>query len=129
MTADRIEIIAAQLRKMQEAAEKAAPTSKPVAGDFNKVLQDKVLEASGLKFSAHAIQRLQSRDINLTQDKLDRISSAVSKAEAKGARESLVVLDDLALIVSINNRTVITLMDTASMRENVFTNIDSAVFI
>jgi len=131
MTADRIDIIAAQLRKVQEAADKATtPTKSPSASDsFGKVLQDKVTEASGVKFSAHAVGRLQSRGIQLSQDKLDRIGSAVNRAEAKGARESLLVMDDLALIVSIANRTVITVMDGASMRENVFTNIDSAVFV
>ena len=131
MTADRIEHISAQLRKVQEAADKAAtPAKAPAAdGSFGKVLQDKVAKAGGLKFSAHALGRLQSRGINLTEERLAQISAAVGRAEAKGARESLLVMDDLALIVSIANRTVITVMDGASMKENVFTNIDSAVFV
>ncbi len=131
MTADRIDIISAQLRKLQEAADQTAtPAKAPAASDsFGKVLQDRVAQASGVKFSAHALGRLQSRGIQLSQESLVRIGSAVERAEAKGARESLLVMDDLALIVSIANRTVITVMDGASMRENVFTNIDSAVFV
>ncbi len=131
MTADRIEHISAQLRRIQEAADKATVPARAAAADgsFGKVLQDKVARVSDLKFSAHALGRLQSRGINLTEEKLAQISAAVGRAEAKGARESLLVMDDLALIVSIANRTVITVMDGASMKENVFTNIDSAVFV
>ncbi len=131
MTADRIDIISAQLRKLQNVADQTTtPAKAPAASDsFGKVLQDKVSQAGGVKFSAHALGRLQSRGIQLSQENLVRIGSAVERAEAKGARESLLVMDDLALIVSIANRTVITVMDGASMRENVFTNIDSAVFV
>ena len=131
MTADRIEIVSAQLRKLQEAQAKPAAPARPAdaASSFGQILQGKLAQAGGLKFSAHALARLQSRGINLPQEQLQRIGAAVEKAAAKGARESLLVADDLALIVSIANRTVITVMDGASMRENVFTNIDSAVFI
>ena len=52
----------------------------------------------------------------------------MDRAAQKGARESLVLLDDVALVVSIKNRTVITAVDAANLKENVFTNIDSAVF-
>ena len=61
-----------------------------------------------------------------TQD-LARLDAAVGRARAKGARESLVLLDDLALVVSVRNQTVITATDAASRKDNVFTNIDSAV--
>jgi flagellar operon protein len=58
-----------------------------------------------------------------------KINSAVDKAAAKGAKESLILMQDMALIVSVPNRTVVTAMDKQSMQDNVFTQIDSAVII
>ena len=57
------------------------------------------------------------------------MTDAVNKAAAKGARQSLLVMDNQAFIVSVTNRTVITALDGSSMKENVFTNIDSAVIV
>ncbi len=80
-----------------------------------------------VQFSNHAIARLQKRNIDITPTDLSRITSAIDKAAAKGSRDSLVMIDDLALVVSIKNRTVITAMDQQSMKDQVITNIDSAV--
>jgi flagellar operon protein len=85
--------------------------------------------SSGVKFSAHAIERLKSRGINLDQDTLQRLDQAIDKAAEKGSRESLMLTDDAALIVSVKNKTVITAMDRQMMKDNVFTNIDSTVII
>ena len=82
---------------------------------------------SGLRFSGHAARRIQQRGLQLDGDRLRRLEEAVERAAAKGARESLVLLDELALVVSIRNQTVITAMDEESQREHVFTNIDSVV--
>lgn len=80
-----------------------------------------------IRFSNHAISRLQKRNIDIGTAELDRINKAVEKASAKGAKESLVLIDDLALVVSIKNNTVVTAMDRQQMQEQVITNIDSAV--
>lgn len=80
-----------------------------------------------VKFSAHAQTRLQSRQIALGPAEIERIEGAVHKAATKGARESLVLLDETAFVVSIANRTVITVVDKEHLKQNVFTNIDSAV--
>lgn len=82
-----------------------------------------------LKFSAHAMQRLQSRNISLTSDDVSRMNAMADKAAAKGAKNSLFIVRDVAMVVSIKNRTVITAVDSDSMKENVFTNIDSAAII
>ena len=82
-----------------------------------------------LKFSAHAMQRLQSRNISLTNDDVTRMNAMADKAAAKGAKNSLFIVRDVAMVVSIKNRTVITAVDSDSMKENVFTNIDSAAII
>jgi flagellar operon protein len=69
------------------------------------------------------------RNIQLSEADLERIQNAVQKAAAKGAKQSLLVMENLAFIVSVTNRTVITALDGGSMKENVFTNIDSAVIV
>ncbi len=80
-----------------------------------------------IKFSAHAQTRLQSRNISLQPAQMTRLQDAVQKAASKGSRDSLVMMDDMAMVVSVKNRTVVTVVDKDSMKQNVFTNIDSAV--
>ena len=82
-----------------------------------------------IKISAHAQARLSSRGIDLNEARMAKLTEAVDRAAAKGAKESLVLMEDLAVIVSVKNRTVITAVDEASLKENVFTNIDSAVIV
>lgn len=115
----------AQLQMLQQQASRAAETVLP----FDSVLQTTVDRGLGLKFSAHAKERLALRNIDLSPEDVARITDAVNKAAAKGARQSLLVMDDQAFIVSVTNRTVITALDGSSMKENVFTNIDSAVIV
>ena len=80
-----------------------------------------------LKFSNHAVDRMVSRGIQFTPEDIGRINDAVAKAASKGSKDSLVLINDSALIVSVKNKTVVTVMDKASMKENVFTNIDSTI--
>lgn len=95
--------------------------------NFREILDKRLNEE--LKFSNHAQQRLKVRDINLSSSELDKIQEAVGKAREKGARDSLILMKNLALVVSVKNNTVITAVDEANLKENVFTNIDSAVII
>ncbi|HEV3047679.1 MAG TPA: TIGR02530 family flagellar biosynthesis protein [Solirubrobacteraceae bacterium] len=83
--------------------------------------------ASQLQFSKHALARVQRRGIELDQGTLGRLSQGVDRAASKGSRDSLVLVDGTAFVVSVNNRTVITAVGPEHMKENVFTNIDSAV--
>ncbi len=108
------------------------PTRQPAAktgttGDFQKILEAKLTPE--LKISAHAQKRMAERGITLSPRDLAGIREAIGKARTKGCRESLVVLDQVALVVSVENQTVITAVDGRSLKENVFTNIDSAVFV
>lgn len=84
---------------------------------------------SPLKFSNHAVDRMRQRGIKYDAEQLARIENAVAKAAEKGAKETLVFTDDSAMIVAVNNNTVVTVMDKTSLKENVFTNIDSTVFV
>jgi flagellar operon protein len=106
------------------AAPPAPPKTGPPARAFSDVLAD---EAAGLRISGHAAARLQKRGIELDQSTLQRLEGGVDRAAAKGSRESVVFVDDKAFVVAVRNRTVITAVDSAHMREHVFTNIDSAV--
>ncbi len=82
---------------------------------------------TSIRWSAHATARLRQRGIEFTPEQHARLETAVDKAVAKGAKDSLVLLDDAALVVSAQNRTVITALGMHQAKENVFTNIDSAV--
>ena len=95
-------------------------------GSFDQLLQNKI-ESGGVRFSKHATARMESRGIHFNPNQLQRLESAVSQVSAKGGRESLVMLDDTALVVSVRNDTVVTVVDQEQMKNNVFTNIDSAV--
>ncbi len=101
------------------------------SGSFRDVLRTTSAPATAqpLKFSAHAQQRLESRNIRLTADDMAKMNAMADKAAAKGAKQSLFMMRDTAMVVSITNRTVITAVDQNSMKENVFTNIDSAAII
>jgi flagellar operon protein len=100
----------------------AAPATGP--GSFSHALD----QANGsLQFSKHALARVQRRGIELNQDTLQRLSDGARRAAGKGARDSLVLVDGTAFVVSVSNHTVITAVDSEHMKDNVFTNIDSAV--
>ena len=100
---------------------------------FEEVLRrQQSLSAAGnekLKFSKHATQRLESRGISLSDEQNIRLQSGVEKASAKGINESLVLVDSLAFIVNVPNKTVVTAMDQTETQSNVFTNIDGAVIM
>ncbi|MHA0855969.1 TIGR02530 family flagellar biosynthesis protein [Paenibacillus sp. CMAA1364] len=98
-------------------------------GAVNSTSFDQLLQQNMLKFSNHAVKRLEQRGIDIPKEQLERISDAVDQAAAKGSKESLILLQDMALIVNVKNRVVVTAMDGVSIKDNVFTNIDSAVII
>jgi len=116
-----------QLQEAQKRQQKLA--NAPGTPSFKQVLEKKVAQSeTPLRFSSHAEKRLESREIEITPKHLERMAEAVEKAKTKGAKETLMIFEDFSLIVSVKNNTVITAVENAGMRENVFTNIDSAVF-
>jgi flagellar operon protein len=100
---------------------------------FADVLKQKQSEAvqteSQLKFSKHAASRLESRNISLSEEQNARLEDGVKKAQDKGINESLVLVDSIAFIVNVPNKTVVTAMDQTETQTNVFTNIDGAVIV
>lgn len=95
---------------------------------FDRLLKNSI-ESVELKFSTHAVERLNSQNIALERDEVLKLNEAVKKAQSKGSKESLILLKNLALIVSIKNKLVITAVDNARLKESIFTNIDSAVIL
>ena len=96
---------------------------------FEKILESKKSELTEIKFSQHAQNRLRERNITMSSNDYVRLGNAMHKISEKGGRESLVLMDNQAFLVSAKNRTVITAIDGSNLRENVFTNIDSAIII
>ena len=96
---------------------------------FADVLKGELGKNDGVKFSKHAMERIQSRGVDMSQQTLDSLNQAVTKARAKGCKDIAVIGEANAFIVSVQNNTVITTMNALEMRENIFTNIDSAVLL
>ncbi|WP_019879182.1 TIGR02530 family flagellar biosynthesis protein [Succinispira mobilis] len=93
---------------------------------FSEVLKNQIQQ---VKFSNHATQRMNYRNIKLDAAQNLRLEEAVSKAADKGLKDSLILLDNNAFIVNIPNKTVVTVVDQTNLKDNVFTNIDGAVII
>jgi flagellar operon protein len=100
---------------------------------FDDILNQKktALEGtdSSVKFSKHATMRLQNRNIDLTDSQNARLQQGMEQASKKGIQESLILIDSLAFIVNVPNRTVVTAMDQTETASSVFTNIDGAVIM
>lgn len=123
----RINILTNGLRPPDTAVkETARPAS---ASNFGELFQSRLEAKPELKFSSHAQERLRARNITLSSDQLAKMGQALDSAEKAGSRESLFVLKDLRFIVSVKNRTVVTALDAENAKNNVFTNIDSAVVL
>jgi len=96
---------------------------------FESVLKNAVNNYQEIKLSKHAQARMIERNISLTRPQMEKIGDAVNRASSKGIRDSLVLLDKVALIVNIPSRTIVTTVDEKSIKESVFTNIDGAVIL
>ncbi len=101
------------------------PPSGTVKSNFDEIFSR---ELDKVKLSSHAMKRLESRNIQLNDAELNKIQEAVERAQSKGSKDSLVMMNDTAFIVNVPNKTIITAMDVTESKENVFTNIDSVVF-
>lgn len=105
------------------------PLSNQQSGVFGNILNEKLAETQDLKFSKHAELRLKSRNIELTTQQKEKLENATEKAGAKGIKDSLVVMDNMAFVVNVKNKTVVTAMNGNELKDNIFTNIDGAVII
>lgn len=96
--------------------------------DFNSVLQN-IQRERELKISGHAMDRLKERQIELNEKDIKSLKGAVESIRNKGGKEALILYNNIAFITSIRNNTIITAVDKDNLKENVFTNIDSAMIL
>ena len=105
------------------------PSEKTTENSFAQTL-DSELKKREVDFSAHAIRRLESRQIDVEEnDKMERLNRGVEIAAEKGSEESLILVDSTAFVVSVKNNKVITTVSADDLKGNIFTNIDSTVII
>jgi len=95
--------------------------------NFEDLLKKQIFDNTEVKFSKHAESRLETRNINLTDEQKTKLNEAINKANSKDVKDSLVLVDDIAFVVNVKNKTVVTVMNKDEMKENVFSNIDGAV--
>lgn len=101
-------------------------THSQTAGvSFRQILEEKQAQTTELRFSKHANERLASRNIRLSTEQRERLQGGVDKASQKGIKDSLVMVDNMAFIVNVTNRTVITAVGEGD--DKIFTNIDGAI--
>lgn len=115
------------LNKSRNLTESAA--KQPDALSFQDILEQASGAKKEVRFSKHAMGRLNTRNIELTDGQMERLNEGTKKAQAKGIRDSLVLVDSLAFIVNVPSSTVVTAMEQSEAQENIFTNIDGAVII
>ncbi|MFZ4403377.1 MAG: TIGR02530 family flagellar biosynthesis protein [Pseudobdellovibrionaceae bacterium] len=101
-------------------------------GIVNSIVDNAILPSKDgfkdkMKFSNHAVERMRMRGISFNPQDIQRLNEAVDRAAAKGSKNSLILMNESALIVSVKNNTVVTVMDKNALKENVFTNIDSTI--
>lgn len=96
---------------------------------FEQILKNQIQENKELKFSKHAQERAQQRGIEVTPSLMLELEKAVDKAREKGAKDLAVIGQNEAFIVNVPNKVVITTMSYLELKNNIFTNIDSAVII
>jgi len=123
-----------QLQDQLQSQQNINATKNSNERSFQDILAEKEQEVnqqqkSEIKFSKHASNRLENRNIVLSNDQVARLTEGTQKASEKGIKDSLVMVDKLAFIVNIPNKTVITAMDQTEAKENIFTNIDGAVIV
>lgn len=124
-----IEQLTDQYRSRTQGTESREDTSGLSFRDILRQRGEETRETGNLRFSKHALSRLNDRNIELDSLQLERLRAGADKAGEKGIRDSLVIMDQLAFIVNVPNRTVVTAMDSTSTDENIFTNINGAVIV
>ena len=94
---------------------------------FEDIFAKKLFDNKEVKFSKHAESRLQTRNIQLTDEQKSKLNDAINKAGEKNVKDSLVMVDDIAFVVNVREKNVVTVLNKDEMKNNVFTNIDGAV--
>lgn len=97
------------------------------APSFKDILNEKIEKNKGFKISKHAAYRL--KEVNFTENDMKNIEKGFKLAQDKGCKNSVMLYKDVALIASIENKTVITAVQKDRAVDNIFTNIDSVILL
>lgn len=97
--------------------------------NFHNILENAKKKQDTIKFSKHALNRMDNRNINLNKQEMDRLINGFNKAKEKGVKDVLILIEDKIFIASIDNKTIITTVNKNQLKDNVFTNIDGAVIV
>ncbi|WP_246637654.1 TIGR02530 family flagellar biosynthesis protein [Crassaminicella profunda] len=106
---------------------KISPKNTMQKKSFAQVLNN--ISSEDVKFSKHAKERLESRDITINHQDMNKINEALNKAKQKGIKETLILMNNKAFVASVKSKTIITVATDEQLKENIFTNIDGAVII
>lgn len=115
------------LRLQRDAAIKGRTGS--TNNQFANMMQERIQQTEGVQFSKHAENRIKQRGINMSEDVMADLNLAVEKARAKGAKDTVIIGSEGAFIVNVPNNIVVTTISEQEMKNNIFTNIDSAVLM
>lgn len=117
---------------VKNAKTKPLVKNSPESSEFAKILEknhEQKTKADGPRLSSHAVKRMSERDIDFNTNEYMKLKDAIAKVKEKGSKESLVITDSAAYIVDVLNNKVVTAVDKGNMKENVFTKIDSTIFM
>lgn len=103
--------------------------NRPQGQSFQDILSKVKSQSSEVKFSKHAMNRLGQRNIELSESEMEKINDAIDKANQKGIKDALILMDNKAFVANVKNKTIITAATNEQLKENVFTNIDGAVIV
>lgn len=101
-----------------------------ISREFQTIMQEALsqsIDDKELKISNHAQKRLDQRGFSLAGEDMSNLSQAMDELDDKGSKNSLLFYKDMALIASINNRTIITALNQNEL--DTVMNIDSTKFI
>lgn len=107
----------------------SVPQKSSDSQSFRDILQQQINDVSKINFSKHAVNRVMERNIDISDNQLERLNEGVKIAEQKGLNDTLILVDSAAYIVNIRNNTVVTTVSNDDLKGNVFTNIDGTVII
>jgi flagellar operon protein len=92
---------------------------------FKQLLQ----QYTDIGLTKHAEIRMQERNIAINRENWQRISDKMKEANQKGITDALVVMEDVALVVSTKNHKVITALHQTEAKEKIFTNINGTIIL
>jgi len=98
--------------------------------EFDQLVKDAAgAKKADVQMSTHATKRLQERNIAFDGAEYVKLQEALGKLRQKGGHDSLVITDKAAYVMDVDKGMVVTAVDRGSMGENVFTKIDSTIFM